>query len=102
MYLLSLSLTTESGPLLLETRFGSFGSALFDTTSIATNTGAANSALAGMSTQCCYFIFPSNVCSGNSWCSRNWNDDYDNLCTFDTFYCWINGRKNSRVYEHED
>jgi K+-transporting ATPase ATPase A chain len=33
----------------LETRFGSFGSALFDTTSIATNTGAANSALAGMS-----------------------------------------------------
>ena len=47
--LLSLSLSTESGPLLLETRFGSFGSALFDTTSIATNTGAANSALAGMS-----------------------------------------------------
>ncbi len=47
--LLSLSFSTESGPLLLETRFGSFGSALFDTTSIATNTGAANSALAGMS-----------------------------------------------------
>ena len=47
--LLSLSLTSESGPQLLETRFGSFGSALFDTTSIGTNTGALNSALAGMS-----------------------------------------------------
>lgn len=47
--LLSLSLSTESGPFLLETRFGSFGSALFDTTSLATNTGAVNSALAGMS-----------------------------------------------------
>ncbi len=42
-------MTAESGPLLLETRFGSFGSALFDTSSISTNTGAANSALAGMS-----------------------------------------------------
>ena len=47
--LLSFSLTSESGPQLLETRFGSFGSALFDTTSIGTNTGALNSALAGMS-----------------------------------------------------
>jgi K+-transporting ATPase ATPase A chain len=47
--LLSLSLTSESGPQLLETRFGSFGSALFDTTSLGTNTGAVNSALAGMS-----------------------------------------------------
>lgn len=47
--LLSLSLTSESGPQLLETRFGSFGSALFDTISLGTNTGAVNSALAGMS-----------------------------------------------------
>lgn len=47
--LLSFSLTNESGPLLLETRFGSFGSALFDTTSLGTNTGAVNSSLAGMS-----------------------------------------------------
>jgi potassium-transporting ATPase potassium-binding subunit len=49
--LLSFSLTSESGPQLLETRFGSFGSALFDTTSIGTNTGALNSALAGMSSE---------------------------------------------------
>jgi K+-transporting ATPase ATPase A chain len=47
--LLSFSLSTENGPNLLETRFGSFGSALFDTTSLATNTGAVNSSLAGMS-----------------------------------------------------
>ena len=47
--LLSFSLTSENGPQLLETRVGSFGSALFDTTSLGTNTGAVNSALAGMS-----------------------------------------------------
>ena len=33
----------------LETRFGNFGSVLFNTVSLATNTGAANSALTGMS-----------------------------------------------------
>jgi K+-transporting ATPase ATPase A chain len=49
--LLSLSLTSENGPLLLETRFGSFGSALFDTSSLATNSGAVNSSLAGMSSE---------------------------------------------------
>jgi potassium-transporting ATPase potassium-binding subunit len=49
--LLSLSLTSQSGPQLLETRFGSFGSSLFDTISLATNTGAVNSALAGMSSE---------------------------------------------------
>jgi K+-transporting ATPase ATPase A chain len=47
--MLIISTSTISGPSLLETRFGSFGSALFDTVSLATNTGAANSALAGMS-----------------------------------------------------
>ncbi|HET9774196.1 MAG TPA: potassium-transporting ATPase subunit KdpA, partial [Nitrososphaeraceae archaeon] len=47
--LLTFSLSTQNGPNLLETRFGSFGSALFDTSSLATNTGAANSSLAGMS-----------------------------------------------------
>ena len=49
--LLSFSLTSENGPQLLETRFGSFGSALFDTTSLGTNTGAVNSALSGMSSE---------------------------------------------------
>lgn len=49
--LLSFSLTSENGPQLLETRFGSFGSALFDTSSLATNTGAVNSLLAGMSSE---------------------------------------------------
>lgn len=44
-----ISTSVESGPLLLETRFGSFGSALFDTVSLSTNTGAVNSALTGMS-----------------------------------------------------
>ena len=47
--LLTFSLSTQNGPNLLETSFGSFGSALFDTSSLATNTGAANSSLAGMS-----------------------------------------------------
>ena len=49
--LLSLSLTSQSGPLLLETRFDSFGSSLFDTISLGTNTGAINSGLAGMSSE---------------------------------------------------
>jgi len=49
--LLTFSLTSENGPQLLETRFGSFGSALFDTTSLGTNTGAVNSALSGMSSE---------------------------------------------------
>lgn len=48
-FMLVISTSTVSGPSLLETRFGSFGSALFDTISLATNTGAVNSALAGMS-----------------------------------------------------
>ena len=47
--LLGIGLTVLSGPELLDTRFGSFGSVLFNISSIATNTGAANSALAGMS-----------------------------------------------------
>jgi K+-transporting ATPase ATPase A chain len=47
--MLIISTSTDSGPILLETRFGSFGSILFDTVSLATNTGAVNSALAGMS-----------------------------------------------------
>jgi K+-transporting ATPase ATPase A chain len=47
--LLGVGLTVLSGPELLETRFGSFGSVLFNISSIATNTGSANSALAGMS-----------------------------------------------------
>ncbi|MGZ5500111.1 MAG: potassium-transporting ATPase subunit KdpA, partial [Nitrososphaeraceae archaeon] len=49
--LLTFSLTSGNGPQLLETRFGSFGSALFDTTSLGTNTGAVNSALSGMSSE---------------------------------------------------
>ncbi|TBR10534.1 MAG: potassium-transporting ATPase subunit A [Candidatus Nitrosotenuis sp.] len=47
--LLIVGLLTQSGPAGLETRFGSFGSVLFNISSIATNTGAANSALIGMS-----------------------------------------------------
>ena len=47
--LLGIGLLKESGPSLLETRFGSFGSVLFNISSISTNTGAANSSLAGMS-----------------------------------------------------
>ena len=45
----TLALITQSGPTGLETRFGSFGSLLFNVISIATNTGAVNSALTGMS-----------------------------------------------------
>jgi K+-transporting ATPase ATPase A chain len=47
--LIVIATAVDSGPSLLETRFGSFGSILFDTVSLGTNTGAANSALAGMS-----------------------------------------------------
>src|SRR6476660_4589060 len=47
--LLAIAFTAVSGPSLLETRFGDFGSILFNTISITTNTGAVNSSLLGMS-----------------------------------------------------
>jgi len=47
--LLAISFTQVSGPTGLETRFGSFGSEFVNTVSVSTNTGAANSALSGMS-----------------------------------------------------
>jgi potassium-transporting ATPase potassium-binding subunit len=47
--LLALAFSQVSGPTGLETRFGSFGSEFFNTASISTNTGSANSALSGMS-----------------------------------------------------
>ena len=46
---LAIGLSVESGPALLETRFGSFGSVFFDISSTSSNTGALNSALAGLS-----------------------------------------------------
>ena len=55
--LLGIGLLKDSGPALLETRFGSFGSTLFNISSIATNTGAANSALAGMSPNAVISLF---------------------------------------------
>ena len=47
--MLGIALVQESGPALLETRFGSFGSVLFNVGSLSTNTGAVASSLAGMS-----------------------------------------------------
>ena len=47
--LLAIAFSQRSGPIGLETRFGSFGSEFFNTISISTNTGSANSALTGMS-----------------------------------------------------
>jgi potassium-transporting ATPase potassium-binding subunit len=46
---LAIGLSVESGPVLLETRFGSFGSVFFDISSTSSNTGALNSALTGLS-----------------------------------------------------
>jgi len=46
--LLAIGFAVESGPTGLETRFGSFGSVLFDISSISSNTGSANSALTGL------------------------------------------------------
>jgi len=47
--LLAIAFSQVCGPTSLETRFGSFGSEFFNTASISTNTGSANSALSGMS-----------------------------------------------------
>jgi potassium-transporting ATPase potassium-binding subunit len=47
--LLAIAFSQVSGPTGLETRFGSFGSEFFNTASISTNTGSANSAITGMS-----------------------------------------------------
>ena len=47
--MLAIAFYVESGPVGLETRFGSFGSVLFNTASVETNTGALASTLLGMS-----------------------------------------------------
>jgi potassium-transporting ATPase potassium-binding subunit len=47
--LLAIAFTAASGPKLLETRFGDFGSILFNIISITSNSGAVNSSLLGMS-----------------------------------------------------
>jgi K+-transporting ATPase ATPase A chain len=47
--LLAIAFSQHSGPTGLEIRLGSFGSEFFNTVSISTNTGSANSALTGMS-----------------------------------------------------
>lgn len=48
-FMFALALEVPSFPVGLETRFGSTGSILFNVISVSTNTGAANSALVGMS-----------------------------------------------------
>lgn len=53
----AIALSQVSGPDLLETRFGSFGSIFFDIASIESNTGSANSALAGMSPNAVIALF---------------------------------------------
>ncbi len=47
--MLAIAFYVQSGPTGLETRFGSFGSILFNVASIETNTGATSSALTGVS-----------------------------------------------------
>ena len=47
--LLILALSAEIGPLGLETRFGNFGSIIFNVVSISTSTGAVNAPLSAMS-----------------------------------------------------
>jgi len=49
--LLAFGFLTHIGSSLIETRFGSFGSILFNMISISSNTGAINASLAGMSPQ---------------------------------------------------
>jgi potassium-transporting ATPase potassium-binding subunit len=49
LVLLAYSLSTASGPLGLETRFGGFGSVLFQFFSISSDTGSTNAVLSGLS-----------------------------------------------------
>ncbi|HET7391585.1 MAG TPA: potassium-transporting ATPase subunit KdpA [Nitrososphaeraceae archaeon] len=53
----AISLTAQSGPKGLETRFGSFGTLLFTISSISTNTGATNSLLSGLSPNAVISLF---------------------------------------------
>lgn len=55
--LLAIGFSAQSGPTGLETRFGSFGSVLFNISSIGSNTGSANSALTGMSSNATIALF---------------------------------------------
>ena len=57
--LLAIGFSAQSGPTGLETRFGSFGSVLFNMVSISTNTGSVNSALTGMSSDATIALFLS-------------------------------------------
>ena len=82
--LLIISFTVISGPSLLETRFGNFGSVLFNIVSITTNTGAVNSSLLGMSPNVVTIIVTCYVCPSNTWASWNRNDYHDYLYYFNS------------------
>ena len=72
---LAIGFSIVSGPTLLETRFGSFGSVFFDISSTTTNTGALNSALAGLSPNAVTAAISRNVYSSYTRCCWNRNDD---------------------------
>lgn len=55
--LLAVGFSTTSGPTLLETRLGNFGSVLFNVASVSANTGASSSTLSGMSPNAIVSLF---------------------------------------------
>ena len=87
--------TQVSGPFMLETRFGNFGSVLFNTVSLATNTGARQFCFNRNVTKRGYIFFPWHVCSGNTWCCRDRNDNNDCLCSAYLVYRRSYGWKNT-------
>ena len=89
--MLTLGMSQVSGPDLIETRFGSFGSVFFNVASVATNTGAVNSALGRNVPKCSNITFSWNVCASNSRCSRHRYDDYDNVRDTDLVYSGFDG-----------
>ena len=100
--LLIIAFTAISGPKLLETRFGNFGSILFNIISITTNTGAVNSSLLGMSPNAITSFFIAMFVQVNSRCSWNRNDDHDYVCYFNTVCSGSDGRQNTRIFKYED
>ena len=100
--LMIVATTLVSGPSLLETRFGNFGSVLFDTVSLATNTGAVNSALTGMSPNAVISFFLAMFVQAIPGACRNWDDNNDCLCFTNIIHRWPHGWKNTRIYEHEN
>ena len=84
--LLAFGFLTHVGSSLIETRFGNFGSILFNMISISSNTGAINASLGGMSPHAIISFLVADVCSSHTRRCWNWHDLHVSICDIDSLY----------------